>query len=151
VAFNLKILRWRSEREEATGASDSWTLPWQDQQRRIDMLRRCIATWLKGHSMSRSRWATHTSTTVAWPRRRRKWTSDRAATVSRAHSRWDLFTVERNPYIRCTNRDGWRSGCMVHRRRGELHLGSVLVTVPSVCYSEHLTEQIVAPKPQNFM
>jgi hypothetical protein len=42
---------------------------------------------------------------VAWPRRRRKWTSDRVATVSRVHPRRDLFSVERNPFIRGMNRD----------------------------------------------
>jgi hypothetical protein len=152
VARELEMAQWWPEREEVTGASNSWMLPWQDHRRRIDMLRRCSATWLKGHSVSRSRRTMHTSTTVAWPCRRRKWTSDSAATVSWAHPRRDHFTVERNPYIRGTNRDGWReSGRTAHQRRGELHLGSVSVTVPSVCYLEHLTEQIAAPKHQNSM
>jgi hypothetical protein len=60
--------------------------------------------------------------------------------------------AERNPLIRGTNRDDRRkSERVVHRWRGELHLGSMSVTVPSECYSEHLTEQLVAPKPQNSM
>jgi hypothetical protein len=106
MAFNWKRLRWRSEREEATGTSDSWTLPWQDNRQWTGGLRRFTATWLKGHSVSWSRWTTHTLTSVAWPRRRRKWTSDRAAIVSRVHPRRDLFIIERNPYIWGTNRDG---------------------------------------------
>jgi hypothetical protein len=108
VAFNWKRFRWRSKREEATGASDLWTLPWQDHRRWTGGLRRFNVTWLKGHNVSRSRQTTHTSTWVAWPHRRRKWTSDRAATVSRVHPRRDLFTIKRNPYIWGTNRDGRR-------------------------------------------
>jgi hypothetical protein len=86
----------------------SWPSPWQGHRQRIDMLRWFTATWLMGHSVSRSRQTMHTSTMVAWPHRWRKWASDRAATVSRVHPRRDLFTVERNPHIRDTNRDSRR-------------------------------------------
>jgi hypothetical protein len=152
VACELETAWWWPEREEVTGASNSWMLPWQDHRWRIDMLRWCTAMWLKGHRVSRSRRTMHTSTTVAWPRRRCKWTSDSVATVSRAHSRRDLFTVESNPYIRGKNRDGCReSGRTAHRQRGKLHLGSASVIVPSICYLEHLTEQIATPKLQNSM
>jgi hypothetical protein len=45
---------------------------------------------------------------AARPRRRHKWARDKAATVPYVHPRRDLFTVERNPLARGTNRDSRR-------------------------------------------
>jgi hypothetical protein len=60
---------------------------------------------------------------AARPRRRRKWSRDSMATVFRTHPRRDLFTAERNPLTRGTNRgDRRESERTVCRRRGALHL-----------------------------
>jgi hypothetical protein len=77
------------------------------------------------------------------PHRRRKWARDRVATVPCVHPRRDLFTVERNPLARGTNRDDQReSGARSPAVRG-VNLQSYLVTVQSEHHSVYLTGPFV--------
>jgi hypothetical protein len=88
---------------------------------------------------------------AAWPHRRRKWARDRVATESCVHPRRDLFTVERNPLARGTNRDGRReSGRKGQLRRGGLNISS-LFTVPLDSHSVSLTEQLAGRFVPKFM
>jgi hypothetical protein len=50
VARDLELAWWRPEREEVTGASNSWRSQWQAHRRWMGGLRWLTATWLKHQS-----------------------------------------------------------------------------------------------------
>jgi hypothetical protein len=69
---------------------------------------------------------------VVKPRRRCKWSRNSEATVTRTHSRRDLFTGEQNLLAWGTNRDDRREfGRKGRRRRGGWTRDQVQITVPS--------------------
>jgi hypothetical protein len=93
VARELEMARWQPEREEVTGTSNSWMLPWQVLGRPMGYVLWLIATWWDGQR----RVTTARNGDTKWGSRGHvagNRISDRAFTVLQVHPRRDLFTWE---------------------------------------------------------
>jgi hypothetical protein len=120
VASEFGFARWRPEKEEITGASDWWHLPWWLSGDHHIQMTRAIATWLRAWGVAQSRWTMQIPVMAIRPHRRRKWPRDSVATVSRTYPRRDLFTGELNSQTWSKNH-GDRQQSRQRVTDGEIH------------------------------